>query len=168
MESPSILRRSSGFTLIEILISLGVLVIIASLGLFVSFDFYRHSSFQSERSVIVSVLQKARNQSVDNIDQTRHGVHFEVNPVAYVIFECSQASPQCTSFVAGSSDLTIAASYGISFANPNLSAPFDVVFDQLSGDCVSVLCTTNIQPITINDGTNSYSININSEGRIDW
>src|SRR5439155_93802 len=81
-------NSENGFTLIEIMIAVGILAIIATLGLFVSFDFYKGYAFRSEKSIVVSTLQKARDESLSNINQTRHGVHFGASPLQYIIFEC--------------------------------------------------------------------------------
>src|ERR1044072_4262622 len=90
----SISIRNRGFTLIEILITIGLIGLIAALGLFISLNFYKNYSFRSERNVIVSILQKARSQSMDNIDEQRHGVHFFINggKLTYLLFECSGCS----------------------------------------------------------------------------
>ena len=158
-------RGQAGFTLIEVLVSLTILVVIASLGLFISIDFYKAYSSRSEQSVIVSVLQKARSESLNNINEKRHGVHFQANPLQYVIFECD--SP-CTSYPVGgaSSDQPIESSHNVSVTAPSM--PFDVVFDQLNGNCVSSNCSTNPLTVTISDGPKSYTLKVNSEGRIDW
>ena len=168
MALPNTLPQSkspaAGFTLIEILISIGILGIIATLGLFISLDFYKSYAFSSEESVIVSILQKARSQSVNNINEKRHGVHFQASPLKYVIFECSSS---CTSYPgSASSDLPIDPSYNASVTSPAL--PFDVVFDQLNGNCISSNCATAPLLMTISAGPKSYTIKVNSEGQIDW
>ncbi len=157
MASPNTSIRDKGFTLVEILVVIALFSIILWFGLFVGFDFYKNYSFRSEESVIVSVLQKARNQSLNNINQTRHGVHFEQGQ--YIIFECPTATPQCDAYSAGPEDNTINSSYGISIDN----LPFDVIFEQLGGNCANC-------PITIKASyeNNDYEIEINSEGGISW
>ena len=162
--------KETGFTLIEILIAVVILVIIAILGLIISFDFYKNFSIRSERNNIVSILQKARSQSLSNISQTRHGVHFSSSPLQYIIFECDPSAPQCSDYIDAdtSKDIVIDPGYGISITNPTPS--FDVVFDQLSGSCIAsptFNCDSD-NPITVSGGVNPYDINVNSEGRIDW
>ncbi len=141
MESPSILRQNSGFTLIEVLIALVILVVIFSLGLFISFDFYKSISARAEKETIVSVLQKARNLSMNNISQEKHGVRFTANPLTYTIFP---------------DDIVVPLGYGIFITSPAL--PFEVAFDQLSGNSQN-------QTITLNNGE---VITITNEGKIDW
>jgi len=158
------LSEVEGFTLIEVVISIAVLAVILVLGLFVSFDFYKSYAFNSEKNIIVSVLQKARNQSLDNINQTRHGVHFS-NPLEYIIFECKSGNPQCTDYATGADTSKnfppVVHMYGVSIPN----TPFDVIFDQLSGDCVSSNCPL---PINVNANGKTQTVSVNSEGQIDW
>ena len=150
MKSPkkSILKNQAAFTLIEILIVIGLFGLLAGLGLFLSFDFYKSYAFRSERNTLVSVLEKARNQSLSNINQSPHGVHYMPNN--YIIFQGS-------AYVAA--DPNNQAVPG----NPvTVTWPGDFVFSQLAGE------SSASGTITIIDGVRSTSISINNEGRIDW
>ncbi len=159
------MKYSRAFTLIELLISMAILITMFSLGLFVSFDFYQSYAFGAARNDMVSILQKARSQSQNNINQTRHGVHFQNNPsVQYVLFACPTQNPECTSYIPSASDMIFDSSYAISFAAPT-SLPADIIFDQLDGNCV-----TCQQSITLRlQQSNKYdTITINGEGQIDY
>lgn len=145
-----------GFTLIEIIIVTAILGIILSLGLFIGVDFFRSYSLRSEENVIVSVLQKARGQSINNINEKKHGVHFEVSPdLKYIIFEGPSYDPS------NPTNTIIKSAYGITISG----LPIDIIFEQLSGNCVS--CASPVE-IKVNDGVREYAIKINSEGQIDW
>lgn len=161
------MRQSKGFTLVEILVSLSILTVILALGLFISMDFFRSYSFHSEQSVVVSLLQNARSQSMNNINQTRHGVHF-ADPLKYIIFECKSSLSQCVDYANrdASKDLVISPSYNNSISSPAL--PFDVIFDQLNGNCVTNNCSTLPLSISAFDGAKTYVIKINNQGQIDW
>src|SRR5690242_12740236 len=89
--------KLGGFTLIEMLVAMAVLAVVIKLGLFLSLDFYKGTSYRSEKDVIISVLQKARSQSMNNIDQVQHGVHF-TDPLKYIIFQCEDVTPQCIEY----------------------------------------------------------------------
>ncbi len=163
MELPNISRQNNkGFTLIELIVTIAILTIIISLGLFLSFDFYKNYSFRSEKNVIVSVLEKARDQSISNIDQLPHGVHFQSNPTQYIIFEGSSYDSN------NNNNIAINSSWGISITSP--STPFDIIFDQLSGCLSDGLndCAAATKTITIKDQQKSYNITVNSQGQIDW
>ena len=160
MASPNTLRQNNqrGFTFIELLIGVAILAVIFSLSLFIGFDFYKSYSFHFEKNTIVSVLQKARSQSLNNINQAPHGVYF-ANPLQYIIFECVTPPSPCTSYAHAdtSKNIVINPAYGISITG----TPFDVIFDQLSG-------ASSDRTITVTDSVREYDISINSVGRIDW
>ena len=145
------IAANNGFTLIEILVVIGILVILSSLGLLVSLDFYRSYAFNSERDLLVAALQKARSQSMANINQSAHGV--QVNSGAeYVIFEGSAYS-------AGN-----AANFSMP-ADPSVSSSGDseIVFEQLSGKVAAQ------KQVTLTDPKGrSAQITINPEGGIEW
>ncbi len=157
-----------GFTLIEIMVSIGILITIMSLGLFISMDFAKSYNVRAENNNMVSILQKARGASLNNINQTRSGVHFTVSPLTYTLFECPTTNPQCITYTPSASDVVISTSYGIRIQSP--SSPFDIVFDQLTGCLGTILsdCSATPVTITVDDGVKSYTISINNEGRIDW
>lgn len=157
------MTHKRGFTLIEIVVAIGLITLIASIGLVVSMEYLRGRSAHSEEDVIVSLLQNARSQSLSNIDQVRHGVHFVSSPLRYIEFECPSSLPQCTAYTSSSADSVINSSYNVSIPSPAL--PFDIIFGQLSGDCVNCASTTDI---TVNDGARDYVVSVNNEGQIDW
>ncbi|MBU6501034.1 MAG: prepilin-type N-terminal cleavage/methylation domain-containing protein [Patescibacteria group bacterium] len=145
--------KRSGFTLIEIIIVIALIGILASMGLWVSMDFYRSYSFRSEKNIFISALQKARMESMLNINEDVHGVHVESG--RYVIF-------QGTPYVEGGSlNQAITPSGGVKITgNPVL--PQDVVFNQLSAS------TSYLGTFTIGDGVRSSTISINNNGQISW
>lgn len=159
---------SDGFTLLEMLIAMGLLAVMLTLGLLVSVDFYKSYSLRSEHDIIVSMLQKARSQSLNNINQKRHGVRFFLDEnsgtPSYTLFECDST---CTSWTGPqASDLTIPSQASVAITNPLL--PFDVVFQQLSGDCASQNCAESELVIHIEGQQTSGDISINPEGAISW
>lgn len=154
MKSPRISTRNSrklltGFTLLEVMIVIAIVGVLAGFGLFVSMGFYKSYSFNSERNLVVSILEKARNQAVDNFNQSAFGVRFEAG--RYIIF-------QGTAYVNGDPNNEILN------AQPAITnnGPLEIVFSQLSGE------TATPGSITITDGTRSSAITVNNEGGIDW
>ena len=173
MSDASYKSRQSGFTLIEILVVLTIFIFIAGSAMFVSMDSYRGFSLRGERDTVISVLQKARSQSISNIclgacsanDGQKHGVHFDIAGKKYVIF---QTTNNFTSGRDASVDQEVPISGGgINFTPGTLS---DIIFDQLTGqakDQTGAACVPTSCFVTLTQGTNHDTIQINSEGQID-
>lgn len=143
-----------GFTLIEITIVVAILTFLATFGVVVSLDFYRTYAFRSERNTIVSLLEKARAASLNNIDDVSHGVHFDENN--FVLFEG-------TSYSSGDlNNLNFASSSSVKLTS-NSSLPVDVIFARLSAETTPI--TFTLQDLASNR-TDTISINI--VGQIDW
>ncbi|MEK7463424.1 MAG: prepilin-type N-terminal cleavage/methylation domain-containing protein [Patescibacteria group bacterium] len=143
-------RLVRGFTLIEVMIVVGILAGLAGLGLFVSVDLYKSYVFHSEKNILVSIIQKARNQSLVNINESKHGVYLENSQ--YTIFQGENYASRNVVY-----DEIIQAKTAISRTGLT-----EIVFDQLNGN-PSV--TGNI---TLSDSLRSSIISIENEGRINW
>jgi Tfp pilus assembly protein FimT len=153
MTSLSISSQNKGFTLIEIVVSIGILMMLFGLGLFMTMDAFRGYTFRSERDTIVSLLEKARSRSMANIAQTSWGVCY-IAP-DYVIFR----GTTCTAGVATNENLSANAAVA---AASNFSSTFPViVFGQLSG-------TTTAANITVVEDARTSTISLNHEGTIIW
>lgn len=154
------INDNHGFTLIEILVVMGMIAVIASLGLFMSMGSFQGSSFRNERSNVISALYKARSQAINNVcvgatctSGISHGVHFETGK--FTIFQ-------------GISWSDISHDSGLDEIieiNPTIQITglVDVIFAKLSGD---VSAPGNL--IMKDTGTNTSTISINSEGQITW
>ncbi len=140
--------------MIEILVVAGIFILISSLGLFMTLDTFRGTYFRSERDIVVALLQKARSESMNNIDQSMHGFCFYTVTNTYVIFE----GTSCISPLA-IKELTPAGS-GVTFT-PSLPAA-GIVFTQLSGT------STPVWSGTIGQNNKTSTLSINSEGTIVW
>src|SRR3989338_4178929 len=135
------LQSKRGFTLVEIVVVFG---------LFLSIDFYRSYAFRAERDMLISVLQKARSQALNNIRETPHGVRLEDD--SYILFQGSSYAAADHGF-----DQVVGAAPSIS--HTGLS---EIVFTQLSGGANAS------GTIDVTDGLRTISISINNAGRISW
>ena len=155
------IKYQNGFTLIEMLIVIGLIMFIAAMYLFVDMNTYRGDAFRAEMSIIGVTLQTARAESMNNVNQNKHGVAFYPTGVdGYVLFEGNSYSTRDQT-----KDEVTNASYKINFP----STPTEIVFEQLSGNALY----NNIYfdgDISLLDTERNLSkvISINHEGRISW
>lgn len=152
-------RLRAGFTLIETVVVMSLLGMIGGFTAFMSMDGYRSFSFRSDRDTLVSLLVRARSQSMSNVCQgalcdggVPHGVR--VVSGEYTLFQGETYATRDVAF-----DQVLPSSYTTTIAG-SLS---EVVFRQLSGD------VTVEGDIAISDEAGHTStISINKEGRISW
>lgn len=158
MRTDSSASREAGFTLIEILTVMTMLSLIAGLALVMNIDDLRSYLFRDERNVLVTVLQKARSQAVNNIclgasctDGQMHGVHIE--PGSYVVFQGA------TYNAAAATNQAFEANTAMSIT-PTTA---DVVFAQLSGRVAA-----DWNAVVQDQFGHSTTVHVNTEGRIDY
>ncbi len=154
MKSPNIFTHNTGFTLVEVILVIGILTMLGGFGLFISMDFYRGYSLRASRNTLVSTLHRARSQSLSNIDQSPHGVRIE--KTQYTIFEgptYASRSAALDEVIGAEPTVTISASSTL---------PIDIIFAQLDG---SVAASNTV---AVGNGVKTYTISINNEGTIDW
>jgi prepilin-type N-terminal cleavage/methylation domain-containing protein len=150
-------QYNKGFTLMEMLVVIGIIGLVGSLALFLDFNSFRGNAFRSEINTLVISLQTARADALNNIHQKKHGVAiFPGGYDGYVVFEGDSYALRDTS-----RDENINISYNISFDS---SAPGEIVFDQLSGN------SNYDGDIVVKDTPRNFTakISINHEGKISW
>lgn len=147
--------HDTGFTLVEILVVLGIFVFIAVLGLFLSTTTLRNSSFGSDINIVASVLQRARSRATANINESSHGVRLDGS--GYTIFQ----GPPPLTFASRVTSLDESIQAGAAFSFLPI-ATIDIIFTQLSGE------SSFSGPIVITNGFNTATISLNYEGQISW
>lgn len=138
-----------GFTLVEILVVVALVGFIAALGLMMSFGSLARSGVESERDLVVSLLQAQRSRALSNIHAHSHGVRLEENTI--VLFE------------GDSYDLHDPHNQVIS-RNPEVSiedVPVDIVFESLTGN-------SSAQIIVFSQSHKRAEVEVNEVGRIEW
>lgn len=139
-----------GFTLIEVVMVLGILGVVFALGLPVGIDAYRNYLLTSETRKLVSVLRRAEEFALSNKNEDSHGIFLEENN--FVLFKgVSFGSRE------GAYDEDYPREPSIS-----ISGFTEIVFSQLSGK-PSATAT-----VVLSNGLTSQSIDINEEGTISW
>ncbi len=162
MASRKILETKAlrGFSLLEILVVIGLLVVIGGFGIIVSMDGLGASYYTNDKDSIISALHKARSRAVSNMcfggctDGSAHGIHFDHVNKTFTVFqgEVYQAAHALNE---------------VSDLNPSsvTAGVTDVVFEKLSGSA----STSPGSFVTITDTTGRTSqIDFNVDGRISW
>ena len=144
-----------GFTLVEILVVIGVIGVIIAMGALMDLYAYKTDTLLSEESKIVAILQKARSRSMSNFFESAHGVCY-IAP-DYVIFR--EEEGHCVD--GESTNELISANDRIAEASDFDTDFPTIVFIQLAG-------TTGNDSIHVTDGINTKDIDINNEGTINW
>lgn len=140
---------NKGFTVIEIILIIGILVIIFSMSFPIAFDFYKNYQFQAEQDQFISLLEIARNLSMANLNQSPHGV-FQDND-NFIIFEGNSFATRNQS-----QDQIFPRSKAISVSGPN-----EITFNAISGQAIS-------SAYIFNNGKTSSNVYVNKEGQINW
>ncbi|HVU79836.1 MAG TPA: prepilin-type N-terminal cleavage/methylation domain-containing protein [Candidatus Paceibacterota bacterium] len=152
------ISTASGFTLLETLIAAALLSGIAAFSLYAGLGDYRGSAARAEAGMIAELLQKARADALNNVDQLPHGLAlFPADaPHAYVLFEGEsyEASDPSTREA-------YPASYGLGVGAGSLR---EAVFSTLSG---SGCCDGDIVLVDAARGIR-YAISVNHEGLIGY
>jgi len=148
-------QAALGFTMLEVLIVVGLLAIFAGMGLVYSFDSYRGEIFRGEYTNVASVVARARNRAINNFNESGHGV--TITGTEYRLY------PTATYNAA---DPSTYESFPRN-ANVTMSGDSEIIFEQLTGNsiCGSVTCS---KTVGISYGTLSNAVLINEVGGIDW
>ena len=150
-------KQPHGFTLIEVLVVLGIFAVVA--GLAVSAGLHTHSGFtaKDDEDVAIATLQKARSQSMAGVcvgsnctAALAHGVH--VNARSLVLFQGSSFNP-----ADDANEMVSAQSNATTFAGT------DSMFAPYSGD-VDATGTIRI----FDNGSPVATVTVGTNGAITW
>lgn len=152
---------TSGFTLIEVIISIGIIAIVATFTLSENIESYGRYSFRDERDTFVLSLQKVRSRSLNSVcvgltcsSGVPHGIHVEMN--TYTIF-------QGTAY-----DSTDPTNEVMNFSPAiHTSGATDITFEPLSGNATT-LPAGQSDILLVHDSVHTSTIHIGSEGYISW
>lgn len=145
--------HTAGFTLIEVLVTLGIVVLALGMTLNVGFDTFNRTDFSAERDAIVRLLQQARGRAIANIDAERHVFRVDISQNEYVLYAGNTASEDPDRVV-----IPIRDGIEVRGANPG---DVEIVFYQVSGRSLG-------GTLLIRDETREATIEINQEGAIIW
>ena len=72
-------KREKGFTLLEVLIVVGILALLVTLSAKPLLSFYRNIRFQGAVENVLTMLDEARKSTLSSYNSSQYGVHFETN-----------------------------------------------------------------------------------------
>ena len=160
-------NQISGISLIEVIIVVAIMLMILTFGLSAAGDSRQGNTFRASRDLLISALQHARSQAINNIclgatcaNGKPHGVHIGIDSdrkmTGYVIFQGMSYDPADS--LNTSINISGNTSRNISLA---IGSDTDIYFEQLSGNSISAL-------MKLSSGIENSIININPEGAIKW
>ncbi len=138
-----------GFTLVEVLIVIGILAAIAGLSVLIGIDSVARGTVHQERDTLVSLLTGARTAALANVNESAHGVH--ISPTEFISFEG-------TSFGSGLNKQPVPRNGAI-----EITGETDIVFAALSGNVLD-----GVGDIELIDANSTATVEINEGGRIEW
>lgn len=150
------LSHKSGFTLLELMIVIGVLVIIAT----ISKDFYGSfvpaAQLEDNAKTIIYDLRNTRDKAMNGQDDRKWGVHF-VNSTSdyYEIFSTATDYNDVSKNVVVTNYLR----NNINFSLPVESVNQDIIFEKITGETAS-------SSIIIKSGGNARTIFIKAQGLV--
>jgi type II secretory pathway pseudopilin PulG len=117
--------KNSGFSLIELLIIMMILVLISAVTLPKLIDFQREQSLKNTSENIISLLNKAKSDTSSSLNSSNYGVHFETNYMVYFIgnnYSSQSSSNERVDFETG---VTLLSGVGS-----------NIIFPRLTGDVI--------------------------------
>lgn len=169
------LKKNNGFSLIELMIVMAIIVIV-SLSTWLSlFSFNRNRHLKNTVYSNASLLRDAQQRSINQEDGRYWGARFEnsLSQDKYVLFNSTSTS------TSNSDSATIVSTFflknSLEFLNPSINSSSTILFDRISGnwinnpDCFSdPNNTSSTIDIGIKNTDNFSVIKIYCNGRIEF
>ena len=150
-------QDKNGFTLLEILIAISILVIMISIAATVGRSFSDAVNLDNSAKMVEANIKLAKTRSVNALNDTNYGVHFEDNYIVIFvggIFDDSDPTNEI-----------INLSDGIKTQNVSFAGGGDLIFNRLTG------VTDNfgsLEVALIKDSSKKRQIVINKEGQVNY
>lgn len=125
------LYKNKGTTIIELLIVLTVITIISSIVVLNLSKFRDEQALKNTTIDIVSLLNKARQNTLSSINSNSYGVHFETDKVTLFIAPTYSFGVNTNEVSVFSTSIKIAVPGGINVGGGN-----NVIFERLTGETI--------------------------------
>jgi type II secretory pathway pseudopilin PulG len=152
-------RSQYGFSTLEIIVVIGLISIILSLGTIYNLHSFTKSIVIQERDLFVSlILNKARAEALAHVHATAHGVYVNNETHEYILFEGMTYVPDA------STNRKIPFTHNtITVQNENADSTYSIIFAPRSGTII-----VGDGEITITNNAMSYVVTLRKTGQIDW
>lgn len=161
--------QKNGFTLVEVLIVLGIMVILITYGAINIAGFRAGQNIEDDARAIATLLQTAQSKAISQEDNSRFGVYFDNTGTAptYTLYRVDEALVATTPLpVVADGPLQVQALHsGVSFVSPASATGTNIMFTRSTG--LPNTSTTITLQLT-SDATTQRSITVSSAGRISY
>lgn len=121
------LKNKRGFTIVEILIVLGIMGLVTILTVGVFSNFKNQESLDKTSGLVIEILRQAKHSTIDSKNSNQYGVHFDPNSVVlYVGPTYSDISPSNQTYLLNS-DIVVYSTNLNGGGN-------DVLFNKVTGE----------------------------------
>lgn len=165
------LKTGTGFTLIEILLVMGVTSILLVVGAINMLGYIGRQNLESEARAIVALMRDAQSKSAGQYNESRWGVYLSNNADStrdsYAIFQADETLVASTTYT-GIPGLTLqnkTMRSNVEFASPSEATTTIILFAKISG--TPNASTTAVLRL-INDPTSQKTIFISGNGKVDY
>lgn len=159
---PLKLKSGAGFTLIELMIVVVLIILVSAFTLPVGFNFYQESTLKDQARNLENSLREAQAMAMTGREESGTGVTIFPEKEQYVIFEGE-------SYEKGRDEITVPFAVSLSVSVSGIDEgenQIEIIFQKSTGLPVLPEGKTSIT-ITLTLGANSQAITINSQGRIE-
>lgn len=125
------INKNKGFTLIEILMVIAILGIISSIVLLNLSQFRNEQLLKNTTLDVVSLLSKARQNTLSSVNSTNYGVHFDSNKAVLFTGSLYSSNNATNEPIVFSSKVIVPIPSGL-----NIGGGSDVIFERLTGETV--------------------------------
>ena len=125
------MNTSKGFTFIELVVVMGILIVLGAVAIPTIFDFQEESALNDGAREIVSTLSLAQSKTLASEGGERWGVYFttSTSPEQYVLFKGEDFDSRTTS-----SDKVSKVFRTLEFFEINFGGGQEIVFDRITGE----------------------------------
>ncbi len=120
-------KLKSGFTFLEVIISLAIMAVLATVILSTLINFRKSQAIEKDAELVVQLINQAHNQTLSSKNSSVYGVHFETTQITlFTGASYNVSDPNNQSFILNGTDTIVTITLA--------SGGTDVVFKRLSGE----------------------------------